>query len=73
MLTETLTVVTQVGMLTFVVAGMAAMGLALSMAQIVSPLRDARLVLALLAVNFVVVPAVAIATDAPPRPRWAAR
>ncbi|MGB9373725.1 MAG: hypothetical protein WCA82_06165 [Jiangellales bacterium] len=72
MLTETLTVVTQVGMLTFVVAGMAAMGLALSMAQIVSPLRDARLVLALLAVNFVVVPAVAIATDAP-RPRWAAR
>lgn len=62
MLTETLTVVTQVGMLTFVVAGMAAMGLALSMAQIMAPLRDARLVLALLAVNFVVVPAVAIAT-----------
>jgi BASS family bile acid:Na+ symporter len=62
MLTGTLTVVTQVGMLTFVVAGMAAMGLALSTSQIVAPLRDARLVLALLAVNFVVVPAVAVAT-----------
>jgi predicted Na+-dependent transporter len=61
MLTETLTVVTQVGMLTFVVAGMAAMGLALTLAQILAGLGDARLVVSLLAVNFVVVPAVAVA------------
>jgi BASS family bile acid:Na+ symporter len=61
MITETLTVVTQVGMLTFVVAGMAAMGLALTMKQILAPLRDVRVVTLILVVNFVVVPAAAVA------------
>lgn len=63
MLSEALTVATQVGMLLFVVASMAAMGLGLTMARIVEPLRDMRMVLLLLAANFVVVPAVAIAAS----------
>lgn len=58
---DALTVVTQVGMLTFVVAGMAGMGLSLTVAQIMAPLRDARLVVTVLLANFVAVPLVAIA------------
>lgn len=61
MLSEILTIVTQVAMLTFVVGGMAAMGLALTMDRILGPLRDLRLVALLLLANFVAVPAVAIA------------
>lgn len=61
MLSEILTIVTQVAMLTFVVGGMAAMGLALTMDRILGPLRDLRLVALLLVANFVAVPAVAIA------------
>ncbi len=58
---EVLTVLTQVGILVFVVAGMAAMGLNLTVARIAGPLRDARLVTGTLVANFVVVPAVAVA------------
>jgi predicted Na+-dependent transporter len=61
MLSETLQVITQVAMLVFVVGSMAAMGLGLTVARIAQPLRDVRLVVALLVVNFVVVPAAAIA------------
>jgi BASS family bile acid:Na+ symporter len=61
MLSETLQVITQVAMLVFVVGSMAAMGLGLTVARIAQPLRDLRLVVALLVVNFVVVPAAAIA------------
>jgi BASS family bile acid:Na+ symporter len=61
MLSDTLQVITQVAMLVFVVGSMAAMGLGLTVARIAQPLRDVRLVLALLVVNFVVVPAAAIA------------
>jgi BASS family bile acid:Na+ symporter len=61
MLEEGLLLITQVGMLTFVVASMAAMGLGLTTKQIVDPLRDVRLVALLLIANFVVVPAIAIA------------
>ena len=61
MLSDTLLVLTQVAMLVFVVGSMAAMGLGLTVARIAQPLRDVRLVLALLVVNFVVVPAAAIA------------
>jgi BASS family bile acid:Na+ symporter len=61
MLSEILSVITQVGMLLFVVGGMAAMGLGLTLSRIATPLRDVRMVLLLLLVNFVVVPAVAIA------------
>lgn len=61
MLSEILSVITQVGMLLFVVGGMAAMGLGLTVSRIATPLRDVRMVLLLLLVNFVVVPAAAIA------------
>jgi predicted Na+-dependent transporter len=60
MLSEVLTAITQVGMLVFVVASMAAMGLGLTVDKIIAPLRDARMVGLLLAANFVVVPVVAI-------------
>jgi BASS family bile acid:Na+ symporter len=63
MLSDTLMVVTQVGMLVFVVTSMAAMGLGLTMSRIMEPLRDVRMVALLLIANFVVVPAVAIATS----------
>jgi predicted Na+-dependent transporter len=61
MIENGLLLVTQVGMLAFVVAGMAAMGLGLTLPRIIEPLRDVRMVLLLLAANFVVVPIVAIA------------
>ncbi|WP_141015464.1 bile acid:sodium symporter family protein [Nocardioides sambongensis] len=57
---EVLTVVTQIGVLTFVVAGMAGLGLSLTPAQILAPLRDVRLVIGILVANFVVVPLVAV-------------
>ena len=62
MLSEVLTVVAQAALLTFVVGGMAAMGLSLTVKQIVDPLRDGRMVAGAIAANFVVVPAVAILT-----------
>jgi predicted Na+-dependent transporter len=61
MIENVLLVVTQVGMLAFVVASMAAMGLGLTLPRIIEPLRDVRMVLLLLAANFVIVPIVAIA------------
>lgn len=60
-MTEILEVVTRLAMVVFIVGSMAAMGLALTVPRIVEPLRDVRLVVALLVANFVVVPAVAIA------------
>lgn len=60
MLEQVLTAITQVALLTFVVSGMAAMGLSLTVAQIAQPLRDARMVVGTVLANFVVVPAVAI-------------
>jgi predicted Na+-dependent transporter len=61
MISDVLLTITQVGMLVFIVASMAAMGLGLTVKQIVEPLRDVRMLLLLLTVNFVVVPIVAIA------------
>lgn len=61
MLSATLEAITSVGMLVFVVAGMASMGLSLTMARIVGPLRDPRVTIGLLVANFVLVPVVAIA------------
>ncbi len=58
---DVLTVLTQVGILVFVVAGMAAMGLGLTVARILRPLRDPRLVVGVIVANFVVVPLVAVA------------
>ena len=60
-ISDVLVTITQVGMLIFIVASMAAMGLGLTISQIVEPLRDVRMLLLLLAVNFIVVPVVAIA------------
>jgi bile acid:Na+ symporter, BASS family len=57
---DALTAITQVAMLTFVVGGMAGLGLSLTITQVLTPLRDVRLVVTLLAANFVVVPAVAV-------------
>ncbi len=61
MLSDILLAITQVAMLTFVVTGMAAMGLGLTVDRILEPLRDLRMVALLLVANFVVVPLVAIA------------
>jgi BASS family bile acid:Na+ symporter len=61
MIDEVLLLVTQVGMFLFIVAGMAAMGLSLTVPRIVEPLRDGRMVALLLLANFVAVPAVAVA------------
>lgn len=57
---ETLTVIAQVGILTFVVAGMAALGLSLKSSDIVAPLRNIKLVVLVIVANFVLVPAIAI-------------
>jgi predicted Na+-dependent transporter len=61
MLSEVLQAIASVGMLVFIVAGMAAMGLGLTIDRIVGPLRDGRLLVGLLVANFVVVPIVAVA------------
>lgn len=58
-MTETLTTLAQLFALIFVVGSMAAMGLSLTMDQIISPLRNGRLVLMALVANFILVPALA--------------
>jgi predicted Na+-dependent transporter len=60
MIDEALLIVTKVGMFLFIVAGMASMGLSLTVPRIVEPLRDLRMVALLLGANFVVVPFVAV-------------
>jgi predicted Na+-dependent transporter len=57
---DVLTVLTQVGILVFVVSGMAAMGLGLTLERIAGPLRDGRLLVGILVANFVVVPLAAV-------------
>lgn len=52
-------VVATIGILTFVIASMAALGLSLTVGQIVEPLRNGRLLATVLLVNFVLVPALA--------------
>lgn len=58
-MTETLTTLAQLFALVFVVGSMAAMGLSLTMDQIITPLRNGRLVLMALLANFILVPALA--------------
>lgn len=53
---EVLSVILQVSLLVFVVSSMLAMGLSLTVGQVVEPLRSVRLVLAALAANFVAAP-----------------
>jgi BASS family bile acid:Na+ symporter len=57
-------VIANVGILTFVVASMAALGLSLSVGQIMQPLRNGRLVAMVLLANFVLTPALAFAIKA---------
>ena len=56
---EILTAIMNLSTLVFVVTGMLAMGLSLTVAQIVAPLRNARLVFLALLANFALVPALA--------------
>jgi len=53
---DALTVIVQVSLLVFVVSSMLAMGFSLTTAEILAPLKNIRLVLLALAVNFVAVP-----------------
>lgn len=56
---DTLTVIVQVSMLVFVVSSMLAMGFSLTVAAIIAPLKNLKLVVFALGVNFVAVPFVA--------------
>lgn len=58
-MTDVLTTLAQVAILTFVVTSMVALGLSLTPAQILTPLKDAKLVLLGLLTSFVVAPAAA--------------
>ncbi|MFO7663288.1 MAG: bile acid:sodium symporter, partial [Chloroflexota bacterium] len=57
-------VIANIGILTFVIASMAALGLSLTVGQIVQPLRNGRLVAMALLANFVLTPALAFAIKA---------
>ena len=59
MIGEVLQTVAQLGILAFVVTSMLATGTSLTIAQIIDPLRNARLLIAMLLANFVAVPALA--------------
>ncbi len=61
---EVLGAILQVSLLVFVVSSMLAIGFSLTMPEIIEPLKDLRLVLIALAINFVAVPVIAVAIDA---------
>ena len=61
---DALSVIVQISMLLFVVSSMLAMGFSLTVPQIIAPLKNIKLVLLALAVNFIVVPLVAVAIQA---------
>ena len=63
-MTETLNVIAQLSGLVFVVGSMLAMGLSLTVAQIIQPLKNTRLVILALVANFILVPALVIAITA---------
>jgi predicted Na+-dependent transporter len=58
-MSEALTVITQLFALTFIITSMLAMGLSLTVKQIIDPLRNVKVVLLALLANFVLVPALA--------------
>lgn len=60
-MTEALTVITQLSAFTFIITSMLAMGLSLTVKQIMEPLRDVKVVLLALLANFVLTPALAYA------------
>ena len=61
---EALNAILQISLLVFVVSSMLAMGLSLTVSQIVEPLRNARLVVVALVLNFIAVPLIAVGIDA---------
>ena len=61
---DALSVIVQISMLLFVVSSMLAMGFSLTVPQIIAPLKNIKLVLLALAVNFIVVPLIAVAIQA---------
>ncbi len=63
-MTEILNVIAQLSGLVFVVGSMLAMGLSLTVAQIIQPLKNTRLVILALVANFILVPALVIAITA---------
>ena len=56
-MTETLTTIAQLSGLVYVVGSMLSLGLSLTVAQIVQPLKNPRLVILALVANFILVPA----------------
>ncbi len=58
-MSEILTVIAQISVLTFIITSMLAMGLSLTIAQIAEPLKDVRRVLLALLASFVLVPGLA--------------
>jgi predicted Na+-dependent transporter len=58
-MSEALTVITKLSALTFIITSMLAMGLSLTVKQIIDPLRNVKVVLLALLANFVLVPALA--------------
>ena len=58
-MSDLLAVIMQLSVLVFVITSMLAMGLSLTMAQIIEPLRNVRLVILALVANFIVVPVLA--------------
>jgi BASS family bile acid:Na+ symporter len=61
---EILTVIVKLGALMFIVSSMLAMGFSLTVAQIIAPLKNLRLVVVALALNFVAIPLVVWAIQA---------
>jgi BASS family bile acid:Na+ symporter len=61
---DALTVIVKASALVFVVSSMLAMGLSLTVSQIIEPLKNVKMVLIALAVNFVAVPLLAIVIQA---------
>lgn len=55
-MSDVLTAVANVGILTFVLSSMVALGLSLTFVQILSPLKDVKLVILALVANFLVAP-----------------
>ena len=58
-MSEILSVVAQVAIFTFIITSMLAMGLSLTVKQIIDPLRNLKVVLLALLANFILVPALA--------------
>ena len=61
---DALNAILQISLLVFVVSSMLAMGLSLTVSQIIAPLRNARLVVVALVINFIAVPILAVGIDA---------